>query len=62
MTGGRLLGPDTVARVTLANGIVLMVYPNPSSPSVAIAAQHAAGAILESEDPIAAWRASPPTA
>lgn len=50
MTGGRSLGPDTVARSTLANGIVLLVYPNPSSPSVAIAAQHAAGAILESED------------
>ena len=50
MTGGRSLGPDTVARSTLANGIVLLVYPNPSSPSVAIAAQHAGGAILESED------------
>lgn len=49
MTDGRSLGPDTVARATLANGIVLLVYPNPSSPSVAVAAQHAAGAILESE-------------
>ena len=50
MTGGRSLGPETVARSTLANGMVLLVYPNPSSPSVAVAAQHAAGAILESED------------
>ncbi len=49
-TGGRSLGPDTVARSTLANGMVLLVYPNPSSPSVAVAAQHAAGAILETED------------
>ncbi len=50
MTRGPALGPETVARSTLANGIVLLVYPNPSSPSVAVAAQHAAGAILESED------------
>ena len=50
MTRGRSLGPDTVARATLANGMVLLVYPNPSSPSVAVAAQHAAGAILETEE------------
>ena len=50
MTRGPALGPETVARSTLANGMVLLVYPNPSSPSVAVAAQHAAGAILETED------------
>ncbi len=50
MTRGPSLGPDTVARATLANGMVLLVYPNPSSPSVAVAAQHVAGAILETEE------------
>ena len=46
---GVAIGPDSVVRTTLANGVVLVVYPDPSSPSVAVTGQHAAGAILESE-------------
>ncbi len=43
------IGPDTVERATLANGLTLLVYPNPASPSVAMAGIHAAGALLEDE-------------
>ena len=49
MTGGIGINEGTVVRTILGNGIVLLLYPNPTSPSVAIAAEHAAGAILESE-------------
>ena len=41
------INAQTVDRSTLANGLTLLVYPNPSSSSVAVAGQHAAGAILE---------------
>ncbi len=41
------IGPDTVEHATLSNGLTLLVYPNPSSPSVAMAGIHAAGALLE---------------
>ena len=41
------INADTVARHTLPNGATLLVFPNPASPSVAIGAYHAAGAVLE---------------
>ena len=44
------INAQTVDRSTLPNGLTLLVYPNPSSPSVAVAGQHAAGAILETAD------------
>lgn len=44
------LSSATVDRSVLPNGITLLVYSNPSSPSVAIAGSYAAGSVLESED------------
>ena len=47
-TGTRhAINAESVARHTLGNGARLLVYPNPASPSVAIGAYHAAGAVLE---------------
>ena len=52
MTAGsrHAINADSVARHTLQNGATLLVYPNPASPSVAIGAYHAAGALLESRE------------
>ena len=44
------LNESTISRSELANGATLLVYPNPSSPSVAISGYHAAGSILETRD------------
>ncbi|MCY3748386.1 MAG: pitrilysin family protein [Chloroflexi bacterium] len=52
MTSGarHAINADSVARHLLANGATLLVYPNPASPSVAIGAYHAAGAVLETRE------------
>lgn len=49
MTAGvrHAINAESVARHTLHNGATLLVYPNPASPSVAIGAYHAGGAVLE---------------
>lgn len=44
------LSESTIFRSELANGTTLLVYPNPSSPSVAISGYHAAGSVLETRD------------
>ncbi len=50
-TGTRhAINAESVARHTLDNGATLLVYPNPASPSVAIGAYHAAGAVLETRE------------
>ncbi len=43
------LGAETVDRSRLPNGVTLLVYANPTSPSVAVAGQHLAGAVMEDE-------------
>ena len=43
------INAGTVTRSTLPNGITLLVYENPASPSVAVAGRHAAAPILEKE-------------
>ena len=52
MTSGNrhAINAESVARHTLQNGATLLVYPNPVSPSVAIGAYHAAGAVLETRE------------
>lgn len=52
MTSGsrHAINAESVARHTLQNGATLLVYPNPASPSVAIGAYHAAGAVLETRE------------
>lgn len=50
MTSRHAINADSVARHTLRNGATLLVYPNPASPSVAIGAYHAAGAVLETRE------------
>ena len=50
MTSRHAINTDSVARHTLGNGATLLVYPNPASPSVAIGAYHAAGAVLETRE------------
>ncbi len=37
----------SVTRQVLPNGVTLLVYPNPASPSVAVGGYHAAGSVLE---------------
>lgn len=44
------INADSVARHTLQNGATLLVYSNPASPSVAIGAYHAGGAVLETRE------------
>lgn len=44
------INANSVARHTLQNGATLLVYPNPASPSVAIGAYHAGGAVLETRE------------
>ena len=46
----RAIGASTVARHELPNGVTLLVYPNPTSPSVAITGYHAASAVLETQE------------
>ena len=43
------VGPDTIRQFVLANGIRLSVYANPTSPSVAVAGMHGAGALFETD-------------
>ncbi len=52
MTAGsrHAINSDSVVRHTLQNEATLLVYPNPASPSVAIGAYHAAGAVLETRE------------
>jgi zinc protease len=44
------INAESVTRHTLQNGATLLVFPNPASPSVAIGAYHAAGAVLETRE------------
>ena len=52
MTSGsrHAINANSVARHTLQNGATLLIYPNPASPSVAIGAYHAGGAVLETRE------------
>ncbi|MBM4437230.1 MAG: insulinase family protein [Actinobacteria bacterium] len=43
------VGPATIDRTVLPNGVTLLVYPNPVSPSVAVVGHHAGCALFEDE-------------
>jgi zinc protease len=47
---GHGISESTVTRAELPNGSTLLIYPNPSSPSVSISGYHAAGSVLETPD------------
>ena len=50
LPSGHGISGSTVTRAKLPNGTTLLVYPNSSSPSVAISGYHAAGSVLETRD------------
>jgi zinc protease len=44
------LGPETVTRTVLANGIVLLVHPNPNNASVVVSGRIEAGSVQDTAD------------